>query len=123
MELSNKNYKKITESLKLMSLSYQEQKAYFPDFVDVPFEVLDTFDNAFLLLPNLIESGSFNNEGIAFLIRLNNLIRVRANNPLFKNLDENQFSESQEWQELRNLSKETLRKLGEPIESPDSKYI
>lgn len=123
MKTSNNQYRKVIESLKLLSLAFQEQKQCFPEFVDVPFEVLDTFNNAFLLLPNLIEDEQFSNHEISILIRLHNLINFTASNPVLKDLEEEQFSTNAEWNKLRELSKEALRLIGEPIEKPDLKYI
>jgi hypothetical protein len=123
MEDLDKHYKKVIESLKLLSLPYEEQKHYFPDFVDIPYEILDTFDNAFLLLPKLIENDLFSNNGIAWLIRLHNTINLLASNPDFKDLEENQFRDNEEWNKIRGFSKEVLRHINEPIENPDPKYI
>src|SRR5688500_8460327 len=113
MEELDMHYKKVIESLKLMSLPYEEQKLYFPDFVEIPFEVLDTFDNAFLLMPKLIENGLFSNKGIAWVLRLHNTINLLASNPNFKDLEEGQFRDNEEWDKIREFSKEVLRQLGE----------
>lgn len=115
--------KKLTESLKLLSLTFEEQSQCFQDFVDVPFEVIDDYGNAFLLLPPLIEADFFNYATIANLVRLHNLINFTANRPEFKDLEEDQFANSEEWNIVRRLSRETLQLMGEPIEKPDLKYI
>ena len=116
-------YKKITESLRLLSLPFEEQIKCFPNFVEVPFEVLDTFNKAFLLSPTLIELGKFNNSIIANLLRLHNLINLTLNNPNFKDLEDEQFSKSSEWNKVRELSKEILQLMGEAFKNPDPKYI
>lgn len=115
--------KKLIESLKLLSLAFEEQSQCFPDFVDVPFEVIDDYGNAFLLLPSLIEAEFFNYAIIANLVRLHNLITFTANRAEFKDLEENRFANSEEWNVVRRLSRETLQLMREPIEKPDLKYI
>ncbi len=116
-------YKKITESIKLLSLSFDEQVKNFPEFVEVPFEVIDTFDNAVLQLPLLIELDNFENKSIASLLRLQNLINFTSSNPKFKYLDDEQFRISDEWNKVREMARETLKLLGEPDEKPDINFI
>jgi len=116
-------YRKTLESLKLLAMPFDIQKKCFEDFVDAPFEVLDTFDNAFLQLPELIEDGRFSNLEIASILRLCNLINFTASKPELKNLDENQFSTHVSWNRIREQAKELLILLGEPIEMPDKNYL
>jgi hypothetical protein len=119
----NIRYKKLTESLKLLSLQYNEQVKCFPKFVDVPFEVIDTFYNAFLLLPTLLDEKALQIELTANILRINNSINIITNNPQFKDLDETQFEKSEEWNKIREFSKEILLQMGEPLEWPDLKFI
>lgn len=65
-------YKKVTESLKLLASSLEEQENYLPDFADVPYNVTSSFENAFLLLPTLIENNKFSNNSIASILRVYN---------------------------------------------------
>lgn len=116
-------YKKIIESLKLLSLPFDEQEKCFPEFVDVPFEVIDTFENAILQLPILIEFGCFDNKIIASLLRLQNLINLILNNPMFKDLDSEQFRIDEEWRKVRVMARDTLQIMGEPLGKPDRNYI
>ena len=120
---TNIQLKKIVASLKLLSLPYEEQVKYFPDFVDVPFEVLDTFYNAFLLLPQQIEDGEFNYAVIANLLRLNNMINAISCNSDLQNLEEEQFNSSIEWKKVREFAKEVLCVMNEPIEKPEKDFI
>ena len=117
------HYKNITESLKLLSLSFEEQVKYFPHFVDVPFEVIDTFGNAVLLLPGVIESGKLGKKAIASILRLRNVINITLSNPDFKDLDDEQFKVSDEWDKVREMAKDTLQLMGEPLGKPDLNYI
>ena len=114
---------KLIASLKLLSLPYSEQEEYFEDFVDKPFEVIDTFDNAILHLPKLVEIGKFSNQSIASLLRLQNLINFTSSSPKFKDLDYEQFKIADEWNKVREMARDTLRLIREPIEKPDTNYI
>lgn len=110
-------YKKITESLKLLASSLEEQESYLPDFADVPDDVTSSFENAFLLLPTLIESNTLSNDSIASILRLNNKVQW-----CLRNLDLDDFSNA-EWNKVREMARDTLRLLGEPLEKPDIDYI
>lgn len=116
-------YKKITESLKLLSLSFEEQLKCFPEFVEVPFEVIDTFDNAVLQLPSLIETGKLDKTVIASILRLQNMINFTSSNPNFKDLDDEQFKLSDEWNKVREMARDTLQIMGESLGKPDPNYI
>lgn len=110
-------YKKVIESLKLLASSLEEQEKYLPDFADVPYDVTSSFENAFLLLPNLIEYNKFSNNSIASILRLYNKVQW-----CLRNLDLDNFSNT-EWNEVREMARETLQIIGEPIGKPDTNYI
>ncbi len=116
-------YKKIVESLKLLSLPFNEQKKYFPVFVDVPFEILDTFDKAFLLLPKVIEARKVKYDAIANLLRLHHLINSVVNNSDFQHMMEEQINEYKEWIKIRELAKEILQIMKEMLDFPNIEYI
>lgn len=117
-------YRRLIEVLKLLAIPYDEQKMYFPNFVDLPFELSDTYHNAFLLLPSLIENNFFiSNNIIANLIRLENMLNSILNNPSFYNLDEKSFLENSEWNNIRQLSREILLQSKETISRPTQGYI
>jgi hypothetical protein len=109
--------KKIIESVKLLSLSYDEQREYFPNFVDTPFEILDTFENAFLLLPQLVENNFFNNSSVANILRIHNLVAY-----ILRNVDLEDI-QSPQWAKLKVLANEAVIVMGEKIEKPDKNYL
>jgi len=109
----NFQYKTVINSLKLLSLSLNEQEAYLPEFADVPDDVLSSFENAFLLLPPLIEANNFSNNSIASILRLNNKIQW-----CLRNVDLDDFSNI-EWNNVRQMAKEVLRTLDIPLDKPD----
>lgn len=123
MRDTDRYYKKVIESVKLLALPYEQQKTYFPEFSDIPFEILDTYDKAFSLLPSLVEEDRFSNAGIAGLLRLHILIDLTAGIPDLADLGETQFRDRPEWNKIRVLAKETLGLIGEPLEKPDPDYI
>ncbi|HAI77321.1 MAG TPA: hypothetical protein DCM08_13880 [Microscillaceae bacterium] len=110
-------YKMVTESLKLLASSLEEQEKYLPDFADVPDDVTSSFENAFLILPTLIENNKFSNNSIASILRLYNKMQW-----CLRNLELDDFS-NVEWNKVREMARETLQLMGEPIEKPDSNYI
>jgi hypothetical protein len=111
------HYKKVTENLKLLASSLEEQERYLPDFADVPDDVTSSFENAFLLLPALVENSKLNNKSIASILRLNNKFQW-----CLRNLDLDDFSNA-EWNKVREMAKETLQLMGEPLGKPDANYI
>lgn len=116
-------YKKTIEGLKLLAMPFTMQKTYYEDFVEVPFEVLDTFDDIIIQLPKLIEGNRFTNMQIASLLRLHNRINFVITDPDLRNLDEMSFSDDNRWNNIREMAKESLIIMNEPIIPPDSKYI
>lgn len=119
----NLYFNRLKESVKLLALPYVVQKDFFEDFVDAPFEVLDTFHNAFLHLPKLVEENMLTNLATANVLRLNNLISFTSSNLELKDLDEFQFSHANEWNIVRDLASETIKLLGDKVESPNPKYL
>jgi hypothetical protein len=75
------------------------------------------------LLPSLIENYEINKMALVSIIRLHNRINFIGSKPDYKELNEEQFIESSEWNLIRELAKETLLLLKEPIEKPDRNYI
>ncbi|WP_288438503.1 hypothetical protein [uncultured Chryseobacterium sp.] len=110
-------YKKIIESLKLLASSLEEQEKYLPDFADIPDDVTSSFENAFLLLPSLVENNKFSNASIASILRLNNKVQW-----CLRNIDLDDFSNS-EWNKVREMAKNTLQIMGESFGKPDLNYI
>jgi len=102
MEL-DKYFKMVINSLDFVSKSYDEQVSALPSFVDVPEEVVSDFENAFLLLPQLIEAQYFSFEAVASIIRLFNWVQWSIRNVGLDDLE--LFKSSDEWNKVRELSK------------------
>lgn len=116
-------YRKMTESLRLLSSPYKEQIKCFPEFVDVPVEVLETFDDAYFFLPDLVEENRLSNIVISNLLRLRSSIDFTVSKPNLKNLEEEQFSTHTDWENIRQQSKDVLKLMNEPMGNPDLEYI
>jgi hypothetical protein len=115
--MMEQHYRIVTESLKLLASSLEEQERYLPEFADVPDDVVSSFENAFLLLPALIENNKFSNNSIASLLRLYNKMQW-----CLRNLDLDDFS-NVEWNRVRKMARDTLQIMGESTGKPDLEYI
>lgn len=110
-------YKYIIESLKLLATPYDKQKNLFPDFADIPDEVVSIFENAFLLLPELIEKEHFGFKTIGLILRTFNKMSW-----CLRNSDFDDFS-SYEWNKVRELALKTLLEMNIQLESPNMDII
>lgn len=117
------HFRKIVQSLRLLVAPVPVQAAIFEPFVDVPFEVLDTYRNAFLLTPNLIEQGMFSYSQIANLIRLNNSVSFLLAEISSDECDECSASVVTLRETVRRLAEELLDSLGEAHEPIDPNLV
>ncbi|NBA86189.1 hypothetical protein GVN16_10480 [Emticicia sp. CRIBPO] len=90
----------LKNSLVCLSKSYEEQVATFPDYVDVFDEVISDFDNAFRLLPSLMEARIVSYEAVIDILKCNNLIELNLS------IEEMQTDESFESDDAWNLVRE-----------------
>lgn len=98
-------YNMLIEGLKLLSVSYEDQVSFLPEFADVPDDVIGSFENAFLLLPQLVENNKLSNRVISSILRTYNKMQW-----CLRNVELDDFS-NDEWNRLRELSKESVRLL------------
>lgn len=87
----------LRDSLTNLSKSYQEQINNFPDYVDVYDEVVSDFDNAFRLLPAIMEQRAISYEALIEILKCNNLIAINLS------VTERQTDKSLENDEAWNL--------------------
>ena len=104
-------YKLLINSLILLGSSFEEQSKYLPKFVDIQDDVVSGFENAFSLLPQLIENNMLSTDSIVSILRLYNRIQWCSNN-----IDFDDFSNT-EWNKVREMARETLTILDEPMKS------
>lgn len=111
------NYIILTDSLFNLSKSYSEQLNSFPDFVDVFDEVISDFDNAFHLLPTLMDENLLSYETVKELIRCHNLIELNLS------VEERTTDQSFEFDECWNLVREYSTKALNLMRSTDMDKI
>lgn len=116
---SERYYHLIVESLKLLALDYPDQEKHFPSFVDVPFEILDTFEKAFVLLPQVLEADRVACKVVPSLLRIHNLIAGELCHPDFSTLEAVELCNSTKWDTIRKIAKECLNLMGEPCIEPE----
>lgn len=105
--------KKLIEALKLLLATESQRSALFESFVDVEFEVLDTYRNAFLLIPELIESSYLSFSQIADLIRINNLVSIAISK--IDSVETSEISDfnSNHYASIASLTEKVLESFGE----------
>lgn len=91
----------LKHSLLCLSKPYQEQISNFPDYVDVFDEVISDFDNAFRLLPILMEEQIISYEAVKEILKCNNLIQLNLS------IEERQTDESFKNDKAWNLVRES----------------
>lgn len=96
----NKNLSLLRNSLVCLSKPYKEQIAIFPDYADAFDETISDFDNAFRLLPHLMEARIVSYEAVIEILKCNNLIELNLS------IEERQTDESFESDDAWNLVRE-----------------
>lgn len=102
-------YKTFVESIKMLSLSKKKQQHQFPSFVDTEIELISTFEDAFVLIPELIENNLLGNETIANVIRCYILMKISMDNETGNSISEN------DWGKIRSLAREILSDIEKNI--------
>ncbi|KGO81504.1 hypothetical protein Q763_07605 [Flavobacterium beibuense F44-8] len=116
-------YKKLVENIKWLCLPFKEQKEYLPDFTDRPFEVLDGYVKAFVLLPQLIDNRYLSLEATGALVRLYINVDFALCSPDFGKIPDDKMDGFKDWVKLNSLAKQALRVMNETEEKPDAFYI
>ncbi|MGD8780273.1 MAG: hypothetical protein PVH88_15065 [Ignavibacteria bacterium] len=117
----NNSFKYLVESLKLVCSSYEEQKKYLPKFVEIQDEVVATFTDAFLLMPQLVENNFLSIKAIAFIIRSYNWMEIGMRNNETSNV--NSFKDHDIWKKVRESAKEALKAMDVKNGKPDLYYL
>lgn len=103
---SENNYINLVDSIRLLSYDYTYQKQLLPEFADVSEDIVSCFENAFDLLPELIEGGKLEKNAIAGILRLYIYMQWSI-----RNVGIDTFETGEEWRKLRGLAKEVLSLL------------
>ena len=99
--------KLLIDSLKNLGLSYQEQEKIFPDFVDIMDEILSDFDNAFRLLPEIMDKKAISYNAVRSILYCHNLIELNLS--ITERITDESFESGECWQLVRNYANESLR--------------
>jgi hypothetical protein len=109
-------YSMLVDSVLLVASSPEEQVSYLPNFVVVTDEIVSTFGDAFLLVPQLERAGMISNEAVNALRKLeHHFERMRAEDTL---ADPATLRDHPFWEEARRLATEVLSALGEEKRPP-----
>lgn len=114
-------YKSLTESLRLLRSTYEEQQTYLPNFVMVRDETIAIFEDAFLLLPQIIEAELVDKKSTASIVRCFNLMGMALRNNETSDLES--FKNHKIWQRVRNLADQALDDMKESKGKPDLSHI
>jgi|GEM_PF-850657 len=114
-------YKSLVESLRLLTSTYEEQQSYLPDSVIVQDEVIAAFEDAFLLLPQIIEAELVDKKSIASIVRCFNLMSMAVRNNETSDLES--FKSHEIWQRVRSLADQALTDMKESKGKPDLSHI
>ncbi len=120
MELKQQ-YKALIESLKLLASPYEKQASYLPGFTNIKDEVISTFADAFLLLPQLIENDLLSRQAIAATIRCFNWMEMCERDNSIS--DTASFKQHENWQKVRLFAAKVLNAMNEDNGKPDLSHI
>ena len=109
MEIENQ-YKSLVESLRILALPYEEQRSCLPNYVIVQDEVIAMFDDAFLLLPQIIDAEFLDKKSIASIIRCFNWMNIMTRN---NEIDVDFLKNNDGWQKVRYLATQALTDIKE----------
>jgi len=115
----NDSYKVLLESLRLTALPYEDQQKLLPDFVVIQDEVINELENAFSILPDLVEADLLSNKATASIIRCYNMLETTRREVNLE--DPEAFKTDPLWQQVRTLALQSLQNLNESP-TPDPNY-
>jgi hypothetical protein len=102
----------LVDALRLVALPPNEQVAVLPDFVDVPYEIAQTYDDAWVLTPQISEAGLLDEDQCASLARIDRLFGEMREHPLDDLWTVEAVRTDPLWQRGRELATEALSSLG-----------
>jgi hypothetical protein len=109
----------VVDALRLVALPADEQIAALPDFVDVPTEVLQRYEDAWVLVPQIREAGLLSDEQHEALARLDRhhtkLSEVDEADALWT---AEGMRNDERWVKSRQLARDALERLGRPPGKP-----
>ena len=109
-------YQLLIDSLRLMSLSYEDQVKVLPDFVSrnvdtMQDDIVSNFCDAFSLFPQLMETNTLPYLAVKKILYCFNLVELNISRTDIVYED---FKSSTPWEGVRQLAKEALEAMSEP---------
>jgi hypothetical protein len=111
------------QSLKLAAADFNSQINILPSFVDIPYEVVSTFDDVFAVFDQVIAANLVNKQQIEAILMVDNQCNKISSN---RNVDLwtiQAMKEEKEWSNLREAAKMALSTFGETSNLPDLQWI
>jgi hypothetical protein len=109
----------VVDALRLAALPADQQVSVLPDFVHVPDEIAMTYDDAWVLVPQIKEAKLLNDEQYEALARLDRhfeeMVSATDGDPLWT-IEAMQVDDR--WAKSRQLAEDALRALGRAPEPP-----
>ena len=111
-------YSLLVNSLKLLGLPYEDQRKILPDFVsNIQDDVVSEFENAFMLLPQLMEQNKVSFEAVKSILNCYILMGMNISNP---ELPERAFERHESWERIRKSAKQALDEMNEELTYPNN---
>lgn len=111
-------YKLVVNSLKLLALSYKDQKKILPEFVDIIDDVVSEFFNSFHLVPQLMDVKRLSYSAVNKILHC--YVAIEMNMSIKERLTDKSFESGESWERVRTLARESLIEMNETVEPPDN---
>jgi hypothetical protein len=112
------------QTLQFVAADYSTQIQAFPDFVFVPDEVVSTFEENYLLFPQIIRMGLVNELQVEAVDSVNNLLSEMQSMPKVRNIwSLKAMKRDPEWDKLREFAKNALIAFEKPLLPPTLNWI
>jgi hypothetical protein len=110
--------------LKLLSLSYEQQKDALPDYVYLPDELVLSFDEVYILFDQVIDANLVNEQQIEKIAEINKAFEFMEEHKQTENPWTYEAVESGEnWKNIRKLSREALALFSEKEDRLDLSWV
>lgn len=110
----------VIESLRLVAAPAEQQLAALPEYVCITDEVMLTYYDAFLLVPQLVDAGLIEATAAESLTHLDNWFEDPQDPSI---TDPESLKTHAYWATARTLAAEALGQLGKDVVPPDLSYI
>ncbi len=109
-------YKILVDALKLMGLPFDEQKRFLPKYADIKDDVVSVFINAFYIMPQLMDRQEISYSAANKILHC--YVQMDLSLSIEERATDSAFANHEAWEQIRELARESLKEMGEPIETP-----